>query len=149
MGDLSANFDMAELVHSDTAERLGLDNTPGPVETAALTRLATTILQPIRDAVGGPVLVHDAYRSPAVNQADGGVPNSQHQLGEAADISAPSMTLQELFDLIRKSDVAYDQCILESGCVHVSEAHWAAGAPRREALIRSATPPWTYSKPEE
>jgi hypothetical protein len=153
MGDLTANFDLAELTKSDTAERLGIDNTPGSVEHAALTRLAVTILQPIRELVGHAVLVHDAYRNAEVNKAVGGVPDSQHQRGEAADISAPPLTLRELFDLVRKSSVPYDQCILEEtvngGCVHISEAHWTSDAPRREALIRSAAPPWTYEKVED
>lgn len=153
MGDLTANFDLAELTKSETAEKLGIANTPGPVEAAALQRLAVTILQLIRDLVGGPVLVHDAFRNAQVNAAVGGVPDSQHQRGEAADISCPSLSLQELFDLVRKSSVPYDQCILEEtasgGCVHVSEAPWTEDQPRRQALIRSVTPPWTYTPVEE
>ena len=151
MTQITAHFSLEELTHSDTADRFGLDNTPSPDALAALTRLAVTILEPIREQVGGPILVHDGYRSPEVNAAVGGVPDSQHAHGEAADISATPMTLRALFDLIRTSRVPYDQVILEEtptgGCVHVSCAHWTEPTPRRQALIRSAPPPpWHYEE---
>jgi hypothetical protein len=148
--NLSPNFTLAELTFSQTAIDRGLDNSPDPDALANLERLAVTILQPIRDLVGCPVHVHDAYRAPAVNAAVGGVPDSQHQLGQAADIDAlPDYTLKHLFDVIRQSTLPFDQVILEvtgtGGAVHVSCA--AVGvAPRGQALVRSPEPPWHYTE---
>lgn len=80
------NFSYDELIASATAKRLGLDNTPSPEEKEKLRELAIKILQPIRDRWRSPIIVNSAYRSEAVNKAVGGVKNSQHRLGEAADI---------------------------------------------------------------
>jgi zinc D-Ala-D-Ala carboxypeptidase len=146
---LAPNFTLEELVASATAAQLGIDNTPSPAALAELLRLATAILQPIRDLVGVPVHVHVAYRSPELNAAlvPPGVPNSQHCLGQAADIDAEGWSLDVLFNAIRASAIPFDQLILEQigtgGCVHVSCAADGA-APRGQALIRSSTPPWTY-----
>ena len=150
MTALTANFTLEELTASATAVTLGLDNTPDPGALADLRYLAVTVLQPIRDLVGVPVHVHDGYRSSAVNATVGGVPDSQHCLGQAADIDAEGWALDLLFNAIRRSPIPYDQVILEAtkagGCVHVSCAADGA-APRGQALIRSAAPPWTYQPP--
>lgn len=154
MTQLSAHFSLAELLHSDTALAQGLDNTPDTAALANLERLATTLLEPIRAALFVPIVVSDAYRSPAVNKAAGGVPNSQHERGEAADLVPRGMALRDAFDDIRtNAALPYDQCIYETsssggtGCIHVSIA--ALGAtPRREALIRTGTAPhWSYEAP--
>ena len=46
---LSKNFTLEELIYSGTAKSRGLDNTPGQREIENLEKLATKILQPIRD----------------------------------------------------------------------------------------------------
>lgn len=87
MEQFTKNFTYDELIASSTAKRLGLDNTPTREEKEKLRRLAQEILQPIRDAWRSPIIVNSAYRSEKVNKAVGGVKNSQHRLGEAADIT--------------------------------------------------------------
>lgn len=55
------------------------------------------VLDSIRECVGGPVEISCAYRCPAHNAEVGGVPNSQHVLGTAADILIPDgMTVNQL-----------------------------------------------------
>ena len=49
MTQLTANFSLHELTKSETALRLGLDNTPGPVETEHLKILCERVLQPVRE----------------------------------------------------------------------------------------------------
>ena len=44
---LTANFSLHELTKSETALRMGFDNTPGEAETAALRLLAEKVLQPV------------------------------------------------------------------------------------------------------
>lgn len=97
------NFSYDELIASATAKRLGLDNTPTPEEKERLRRLAEDILQPIRDAWRAPIVVTSGFRSEEVNKVVGGVKNSQHRLGEAADIKVGGKDRnKKLFNLIYK-----------------------------------------------
>jgi Uncharacterized protein conserved in bacteria len=103
MEQFTKNFSYDELIASATAKRLGLDNTPTPEEKEKLRKLAQEILQPIRDAWRSPIIVNSAYRSEAVNKAVGGVKNSQHRLGEAADITIGGKERnKKLFNFIYK-----------------------------------------------
>lgn len=103
MEQFTKNFSYDELIASSTAKRLGLDNTPNEEEKEKLKHLAINILQPIRDAWRSPIIVNSAYRSEAVNKAVGGVKNSQHRLGEAADITIGSKERnKKLFNFIVK-----------------------------------------------
>jgi hypothetical protein len=154
---LTPHFTLDELTVSTTADQIGDDNQPDEAALSNLIRLANTLLQPIRDLASAqcgtdvPIHVHDAYRSARVNAAVGGVPASQHQLGEAADVDAkPHLTIDQLFRTITRSDLPYDQVILEpsdhGGCVHVSVAG-AGRPPRREALLRTGDRPhWAYQR---
>ena len=157
MPDFPIEFDLGQLTRSATAARLGLDNTPDDAAVANLARLANTVLMPVRALAGQPLVVDDAYRTPAVNAADGGVPTSQHELGLAADIrplqamiDSGTWSIERLFDLVRGPAgvaVPFDQLILESGCVHISAAPEGT-APRRDVLVRSGTPGhWRYEAP--
>lgn len=133
---LSPHFSLEELTFSQTAARLGLDNTPGPDELAALKRTALG-LEGVRIRLGGaPVVISSGYRSPLVNDAVGSRRTSQHIDGEAADFTAPRFgTPRQVVDALADSDVPYDQLILEyagsgRGWVHIS----FRASPRRMAL---------------
>lgn len=103
MEQFTKNFSYDELIASATAKRLGLDNTPTPEEKEKLRKLAQEILQPIRDAWRSPIIVNSGFRSEAVNKAVGGVKNSQHRLGEAADITIGGKERnRKLFNFIYK-----------------------------------------------
>lgn len=103
MEQFTKNFSYDELINSTTAKRLGLDNTPNEQEKEKLRRLAIELLQPIRDAWKSPIIVNSAFRSEKVNAAVGGVKNSQHRLGEAADITIGGRDRnKKLFNFIYK-----------------------------------------------
>lgn len=103
MEQFTKNFSYDELIASATAKRLGIDNTPTHEEKEKLRQLAETILQPIRDAWRAPIVVNSGYRSEALNKAVGGVSNSQHRLGEAADIKVGGKERnKKLFNFIYK-----------------------------------------------
>lgn len=124
---LSNNFSLKELTVSDTATRLGLDNTPNETVTANLKTLAENILQPIREHYGKSVKVNSGYRAPEVNAAVGGSKTSDHCKGQAADIEINGVANGDLADYIVKN-YKFTQVILEfytqgipdSGWVHVS-----------------------------
>ena len=118
------HFTIAELTRSATARRLGIDNTPPASAVKALTALVDNVLDPLRDAWGGPIRVNSGYRCPELNKAVGGTPSSQHQHGEAADITVGSRSAnRRLLALIKRLDLPVDQCIDEKGCRWIHMSH--------------------------
>lgn len=131
---LSPNFELSELLHSELAIRKGIDNTPTSAIVAELQRLAREILQPLRDHLGRPVVVSSGYRSPALNRAVGGSPNSAHMQGRAADITVPGVKPREVCLAIVELGLPFDQVILEGGSwCHVAIAGDGV-VPRRQQL---------------
>jgi hypothetical protein len=127
MTQLTANFSLHELSKSETALRMGLDNTPDDEATENLRLLCEKVLQPVRDHYGKGVKVNSAYRSPESNAAVGGSKTSDHCKGMAADIEIPGVANADLAQFIM-DNLSYTQLILEfytpgipdSGWVHVS-----------------------------
>jgi len=125
--NLSANFSLKELTKSDTATRLGIDNTPDAETIDNLKTLCEKVLQPVREHFGKSVTVNSGYRSPESNAAVGGSKTSDHCRGYAADIEISGVPNAELAQWIM-DNLDYTQLILEfytqgipdSGWVHVS-----------------------------
>jgi len=125
--NLSANFTLKELTKSDTATRLGIDNTPDDTTIENLKLLCEMVLQPVREHFGKSVTVNSGYRSPESNAAVGGSKTSDHCKGQAADIEIDGLPNPELAQWIM-DNLDYTQLILEfyiqgqpnSGWVHVS-----------------------------
>ena len=135
---LSDNFSLNELTKSQTAERKGIDNTPGPNHQENLKSLCEMILQPVRDHFGQVVSVSSGYRSQELCVAIGSSTQSQHAKGEAADFEIFGVSNKELADWINEN-LDYDQLILEywkesdpnSGWVHCS---YTDGSNRKQYL---------------
>lgn len=83
---LSKHFTLHELIRSDYAVAHHIDNTPSVEVTQHLSKLVTVILEPMRTALNHSVRVSSGYRCTQLNHAVGGVSNSNHLLGYAADI---------------------------------------------------------------
>ena len=133
---ISEHFTLEELSFSEAAARLGLDNTPGPIVIPNLSLVATA-MEKVRKLLGDkPIAVHSAYRSAEVNRTVGGVVTSAHCHGLACDFICPAFgTPAEVALSILKSDIEYDQLILEYGWVHVALAQ-EGSLSRREALTK-------------
>ena len=118
---LSDNFTLDEFTRSDTASRLGIINEPGEKELAALRVLVSRTIQPLRDKLGVPIHVNSGYRCPELNKAVGGVPTSQHQKGEAADLSIDGKAA-DILEALENSNIPFDQAILyrKHNFLHVS-----------------------------
>ncbi len=117
------HFTLTELTRSATAQRLGIDNTPPPEAVAALTQLVDNVLDPLREAWGAPLYVTSGYRCPALNRAVGGVPHSQHILGQAADVTTGTIDgNRRLWQLLQSLHLPVDQAINEHGYrwLHIS-----------------------------
>lgn len=84
--NLSENFTLEELTRSETAKRLKITNSPNPEQLKNLKILCTQVLQPARNAMRQPLIISSGFRSKELNKAVGGVTNSYHLQGMAADI---------------------------------------------------------------
>lgn len=138
-GRVSENFAWSEVWHSETAVRLGIDNTP---PASALPTIAATAahLERVRRLLMAPVLVSSWYRCPKLNAALGSRPTSQHLQGAAVDFRCPGYgSPQVTWEYLRalRRDLRIDQIILEfptrpsGGWVHVS----FTDTPRFMALV--------------
>jgi hypothetical protein len=134
-----ADFSLQQLCHSDTALKMCIDNTPGETHRRNLARLSQTLSQ-VQTLLGAPLQITSAFRCAALNAAVGGVPDSQHVLGLAADFKCPQAGSPfEWAEKIMASELVFDQLILEFGrWIHISLAT-EGETPRREVLtIRTA-----------
>ena len=98
---LTPHFKLSEFTKSSTATARKIDNTPSQEVISNLKALCQNVLEPLRAYVNEsspskgdkrgsvPIIIGSGYRSPALNKAVGGVANSQHMTGEAADIHLP------------------------------------------------------------
>ena len=138
--NLSKNFTLSELTKSQTAVRKGINNEPSTADINNLIHLAETILQPVREHFGKPVMISSGYRSPELCEAIGSSSKSQHAKGEAADFEIHSVDNKELATWIA-ANCAFDQLILEfyddidpnSGWIHCS-VKTAPETPRKQVL---------------
>jgi len=127
--NLSANFSLKELTKSDTATRLGIDNTPDDEAIDNLKTLCDKVLQPVRDHFGKPIKISSGYRSPELNSspAVGGSKTSDHCKGMAVDFEIEGLSNPEVATWIMEN-LTYSQLILEfyvqgqpnSGWIHCS-----------------------------
>ena len=83
---ISDHITYAEAIHSNTAKRRGIDNTPNPTQVENMKLTAEKIFEPLRKFVGGPIKVNSFFRSPELNTKIGGSKTSQHCKGQAIDI---------------------------------------------------------------
>lgn len=126
-------FTIKELSKSTTAKQKGIDNSPNSEIVKNLEQLVDNILDPLREQYGKPIIVSSGYRCPALNKVIGGSKTSQHMLGLAADITVGTPTKnKELFDLIQKMNLPFDQLIDEKkfSWIHISFSN----KPRKQIL---------------
>ena len=127
-------FTINELIRSDTARRNGIDNIPSQVVTLRLGQLIEKVLNPLRELWGAPIIITSGYRSTLLNDMVGGAKNSQHITGNAADLTTGSRKdNRRLFEMVRSSNIPFDQLILENGgeWIHIS---YRQHHPRKQTL---------------
>lgn len=117
---LSPHFKLSEFTRSRTAEINYIKNTPPPSAVAALTILCAKILEPARQEMDEPIVITSGYRNKKLNKLVGGVHNSQHTAGEAADIHVPSADYANRLCDILKKNPHVDQLLFE----HIGSTVW-------------------------
>lgn len=117
---------MEELYASATATAKGINNKPSVQQMINLVYLTAYVLEPLRVAMGEPIKIGSGFRCQALNKAVGGVYNSQHLKGQAADlcIDGDIQKGRKWFNYI-KNHLPFDQLIWEHNSkgtywVHVS-----------------------------
>ena len=135
------NFKLSEFFVSSTADKNGIKNEPSLDARATIERninlLVDNVLDPIRDKFCAPVIITSGYRCPQVNKLVGGVNNSQHMSGCAADFHVKGFTylmMRQVFLNIYDT-MDFDQLIYyrSKNIIHVS---YVENGNRHEAFLK-------------
>ena len=124
---ISKHISYKEGVYSNTATRIGINNTPNDEQLKNMELVAEEVFEPLREYVNGPIKINSFFRCPELNKAIGGSGKSQHCHGQAIDIDDTfgKATNAEMYHFI-KDHLDFDQMIWEFGdddnpdWVHVS-----------------------------
>lgn len=135
------NFKLSEFFASSTADKNGIKNEPSLDARATIERninlLVDNVLDPIRDKFCAPVIITSGYRCPQVNKLVGGVNNSQHMSGCAADFHVGGFTPQMMYQVFLYifDTLEFDQLIYyrSKNIIHVS---YVENCNRHEAFLK-------------
>ncbi len=137
---VTMHFTIEELFASATAKAKGIDNTPNVQQMINLVYLAAYVLEPLRMAMDEPIKIGSGFRCQKLNKAVGGVYNSQHLKGQAADlcIDGDIAKGKRWFNYI-KDHLPFDQLIWEHNSngtywVHVSFVFPDFGKNRHQVI---------------
>ena len=126
---LSAHFMLGEFIN----QQKYADNIPTMQAVVNLTYGCYLLLEPARQ-VAGPIIINSGFRNSRVNRLVGGVANSQHLFGQAADIRPKDPAqFQRLVDFLKNCQHT-DKLLTGNGWLHVS---WnPLGKPRHDVRIK-------------
>ena len=135
---ISKHISYEESIKSNTASRLGIDNTPDDFELHHMSDVALHLFEPLREWVGGPIKVNSFFRCESLNTSIGGSKTSQHMKGQAIDKDDTfgHKTNGEMYHYI-KDNLDFDQMVWEFGTednpnwLHIS---WVSHRPNRKKL---------------
>ena len=111
--NLTQHFTLEELTHSDYAVAHGINNSANEMVQENLMMLCTLILEPLRAAIGEPIIINSGYRNAAVNAGVGGVKTSHHLHGLAADINFKSQAQLNQMIATLKDNPHLDLALIE------------------------------------
>ena len=94
MTNITQNFTLEEYQRSSTADKYKINNIVPPKYKDNMNRVLS-LLQVIRDAWGGPIIISSGYRCPELNKKVGGASNSDHVYGAAVDFHTVSNSKEE------------------------------------------------------
>lgn len=136
------HFDFDELVRSNVALAQGFLNEPffydEPEVYDNLERLVDNVLDPIRELVAAPIIITSGYRCERLNKLVGGVHNSQHRTGHAADFYVEGFSRGDMAKLFLQlcEEIDFDQLILYTHRSFIHVSYRDAESNRRQAFIK-------------
>lgn len=96
-------FNIKEMTKSQTAELCHIDNTPTK-EIIENLKKVMYILDIVRAYIGKPILVNSGYRCKKLNEMIGGVQNSMHTKGLAADFrTGEKEDINTMFEFLKRN----------------------------------------------
>lgn len=124
MTHLSQHFTLAEATNSQTAARLGIDNSSPPPEILTAASKTAVKMEKVRLVLNSNAIhISSWIRCLELNRALKSSDSSQHVKGEAVDFICPTYgsPLQVCKEIIKNVDlINFDQLILEHTWVHIS-----------------------------
>lgn len=109
-------FKVAEMLKSETAEKNQINNTPSAEVEQNIEELLG-VIDGLREHYGKPIKITSGYRCAELNRLVGGVSDSAHIIGYAADLQPVQGSFEEfkasVLEWLDKSGVKFDQCIIE------------------------------------
>jgi hypothetical protein len=138
-------FSLADFARSQTAARLGIDNTPPKDTLPAVKAMVKEVLLPAMRHFGAPININSGYRCKALNDAIGGSKTSQH-MWTPESVACDIESVDGSFDNLSLAYWIRDNCVVDqlisecydpaegpsSGWVHVSFR--TDGRNRQESL---------------
>ena len=141
-------FTISELIKSDTAIARKIWNGANKEQEENLTALVEKVLDPLRLLYGKPIKVSSGFRCPTLNKAVGGVSNSHHTRGEAADLDTGSQTENRKLAQLIADRLPFDQLIDEANYAWVHVSYKRTGDNRGQ-ILRMRGGKYTIIKAEE
>ncbi len=132
---MTPHFSLDELIFSNTAIRLDIDNTPAEAELKNLQRLAEGLEQIRTKLESNPIKISSGYRCLKLNRVLKSRDTSYHTRGLAADFTCPQFgSVGEVMRAIADSSIEFDQLIFEfDSWIHIGFSE-ASPKPRRQML---------------
>lgn len=136
---MSKYFRLEEFLTSSKAKQKSIENLPSWEIVSNLNELAI-FLDELREDWGSGINVTSGFRNEDLNKAVGGVKNSIHKTGYAADLQPANGKMKEFKEFVRNwiKDKEFDQCIIEKNkngteWVHIG-LYNNSGQQRKEAF---------------
>ena len=138
MTPITQHFCLEEFTKSATAKARGIRNEPTQQAIVNITALCVAVLEPLRVWYGSEIKISSGFRCVELNKAVGGVWNSQHLIGQAADLCIDGDKTKGLkwFEYIRRN-LIFDQLIFEhnsKGTYWLHVSYNSQGRNRRKAI---------------
>lgn len=100
-------FAIKEMTKSQTAELYHIDNNPTEKVIGNLKKVMY-ILDIVRTYIGKPILINSGYRCQKLNEMVGGVQNSMHTKGLAADFRTERKEdINTMFEFLKKNQIKF------------------------------------------
>lgn len=132
------HFSFGEMVYSQTALMKGIDNCPKDENIIKNIEDTLIFLEGLRMQYGKPIIISSGYRCPDLNKTVGGVKNSGHLTGYAADLQPGNGDFNKFCEIVLEyiKDKDFDQCIIEKNSKGAKWVHLSIDPRNRKKSFK-------------